>query len=62
MTCKLLRLALTTIVGCASITPFVGCGGGDTASSKPTIDMSTPIKTPDKPSTSKVEVMPKAKR
>jgi hypothetical protein len=55
---KLLNLTLVGLVGCALIAPLSGCDG-DTAQSKPTIDTSTPFKTPDAPTVNKVEVKQK---
>lgn len=59
MTWKLLRLVVVGFVGCAYVAPLSGCGEGSTESTKPTIDMSTPIKTPQKPTATKVDPLPK---
>ncbi len=60
MTRKLFHLAMAGLIGFALIAPLGGCG--DTASqSKPTIDMTTPLKAPSAPSTQKVEIKPIAK-
>lgn len=53
MTQKLFRLAMVGLVGCAWIAPLCGCN--DETQSKPTIDISTPIKAPGAPSVQKVE-------
>jgi hypothetical protein len=55
MTRKLLRLAMAGFVGCAGLTPLGGCTGTESDTTKPTVDLSTPIKAPDAPSTNKVE-------
>jgi hypothetical protein len=58
MTWKLFLVAMFGLVGCAVIVPLGGCDGG-TTQTKPTIDTSTPFKTPETPTTHKVEVAPK---
>jgi hypothetical protein len=62
MTWKLLRVLMLGVVGYALVAPHFGCGsGGAGAGDKPTIDMSTPLKAPDAPSTEKVETIKRKK-
>ncbi len=58
---RLFVLTLVGLVACPLITPLSGCDGIGTEP-KPTIDLSTPIKAPEVPTTHKVEIMPRAKR
>jgi hypothetical protein len=55
MTRKLLRVSMLGIVGCALVAPHFGCDGAGTETTKPTIDMTTPLKAPDAPPGQKVE-------
>jgi hypothetical protein len=61
MTRKLFRVSMVAIVGCAFVMPQFGCDSGGTPSDKPTIDMTTPLKTPDAPAGQKVETTKKAR-
>jgi hypothetical protein len=58
---RLFVLAMVGLVGCALMTPLSGCGGMN-SEPKPTIDLSTPLKAPDAPTTQKVDIKPSAKR
>jgi hypothetical protein len=52
MTGKLLRLTIVGLVGCV----LVAAGGGCDSEPKPTIDTSSPFKSPAAPTTQKVEI------
>jgi hypothetical protein len=58
---RLFVLAMVGLVGCALISPLSGCGGMN-SEPKPTIDLSTPLKAPEAPTTQKVDIKPSAKR
>jgi hypothetical protein len=58
---RLFVLAMVGLVGCPLITPLSGCDGVGTEP-KPTIDLSTPLKTPEVPTTQKVDVKPRTKQ
>jgi hypothetical protein len=55
MTRKLLRLVMAGFIGCAGLAPLGGCTGSESDTTKPTVDVSTPIKAPEAPSTNKLE-------
>jgi hypothetical protein len=55
MTRKLLRLVMAGFVGCTALAPLGGCTGSESDTTKPTVDVSTPIKAPEAPTTNKVE-------
>ncbi len=50
-------LVMAGLVGCPLIAPLSGCDGV-TSEPKPTIDLTTPIKTPEAPTTQKVDIKP----
>jgi hypothetical protein len=60
MSRELFLLLMVGLVGCPLIAPLSSYAGGG-SDARPTIDFSTPIKSPEAPSTKKIELKPSVK-